>query len=128
MEKMLVEMEELLHAAEKLVTSENSTSQGMQVIVVLTAKSHSYSFVNHNVMGDDLTDEKNFIDGLVERGETEIKYLVCMWQKYMLDIPSQHMRELLMKLNPLNKEMYLLLMGTEGYVIKKLKDIAGCDQ
>ena len=101
MEKMPVEMEELLHEAEKLVDSESSSSQGVQVIVALTTKSHSYSFVNHNVMNGDLSDENNFIDGLVESGETEIRYLVCMWQKYMLDIPSQHMRELLMKLNPI---------------------------
>lgn len=123
MEKIPVEMEELLYEAEKLVESEGSLSQGEQVIVVLTAKSHRFSLVNHNIMEGDLSKEENFIKGLVEVGETEIKYIVCMWQEYMLDIPSQHMREQLIKLNPLNKEMYLLLKGTENYLIKKLKDI-----
>ena len=123
MEKIPVEMEELLYEAEKLIESEGSLSQGEQVIVVLTAKSHRFSLVNHNIMEGDLSEEENFIKGLVEVGETEIKYLVCMWQEYMLDIPSQHMREQLIKLNPLNKEMYLLLKGKESCSIKKLKDI-----
>ena len=123
MGKIPIEMEELLHEAEKLVDSENSSAQGAQVIVVLTAKSHRFSFVNHNIMEGNLSEEEEFIEGLVEAGETEIRYLVCMWQEYMLDIPSQHMREQLVKTNPLNREMYLLLRGAEGYSIKKLKDI-----
>ena len=126
MEKIPIEMEELLYEAEKLVESENSPSQGVQVIVVLTAKSHSFSFVNHNIMEGNLSEEEEFIEGLVEAGETEIRYLVCMWQEYMLDIPSQHMREQLVKTNPLNREMYLLLRGAEGYSIKKLKNICCC--
>ena len=126
MEKMPIEMEALLYDAEKLVESENFSSQGVQVIVVLTANSHSYSFVNHHIMEGDFSEEENFIEGLVEAGETEIRYLVCMWQGCMLDIPSQHMREQLIKLNPLNREMYLLLRGAEGYSVKKLKDICCC--
>lgn len=123
MEKIPIEMEELLYEAEKLVESENFSSQGVQVIVVLTAKSHSFSLINHNIMEGNLSEEENFIEGLVEAGETEIRYLVCMWKEYMLDIPSQHMREQLVKINPLNREMHLLLRGAEGYSTKKLKDI-----
>lgn len=120
MNKLPAEITELLHEAEKFITSKDSPQQ---VIVVRTAKAHTYSFANHNIMNGDLTEEENFINELVEKEDTEIICLVCMWNKCELDIPSQHMRTLFTKINPLNREAAVLMRGEKDYCIKKLKEL-----
>lgn len=116
MNKLPIEFEELFQEAKGLIESEDSAQQ---VIAVRTVKGHTYSFAYY-IMHGELTEEKNFIDRLVQEDDTEINYLVCMWDTKELDIPSQHMRNLLMEMNPLNQEMTLLLKGADEYILKKL--------
>lgn len=119
MNQLPIEFEELFQQAKGLIESEYSPQQ---VIAVRTVKGHTYSFAN-NIMYGELREEKNFIDRLVQEDDTEIKCLVCMWNTQELDIPSQHLRKLLMEMNPLNQEMMLLLKGADGYILKKLNVI-----
>lgn len=119
MNKLPIEFEELFLEAKGLIGSEDSPQQ---VIAVQTVKGHTYSFANYITHGE-LTEEKNFIDRLVQEDDTEINCLVCMWNTQELDIPSQHLRKLLIEINPLNQEMMLLLKGADGYILKKLNVI-----
>ena len=119
MNKLPIEFEELFQEAKGFIESEDSPQQ---VIAVRTVKGHTYFFANYITHGE-LTEEKNFIDRLVQEDDTEIKSLVCMWDTKELDIPSQHLRNLLMEMNPLNQEMTLLLKGADGYILKKLNVI-----
>lgn len=119
MNKLPIEFEELFQQAKGLIEAGDSPQQ---VIAVRTVKGHTYSFAN-NIMPGELTEEKNFIDRLVQEDDTEISCLVCMFDSQELDIPSQHLRNLLMEINPLNQEMMLLLKGADGYILKKLNVI-----
>lgn len=115
-----IEVKKMLHEAEKIIKSDDSFQQ---IVVVCTAKAHTYTLLNHNIVEGNLTDEENFINKLVEEKDTEINYIICMWNTCELDISSHHLRSLLVKVNPLNRDAMHLLYGDGKYITKKLKDL-----
>lgn len=112
------EFEKIVELAEELVKSNPSAQQ---VFTVLTAKGSVRWFVNHDVDSGSVADEAAFVRNLVESGDTKIRYAVCMWSDYTLDVPSHHLRELLTEIDSLNRETQFLLKGAEGFSVKALK-------
>lgn len=114
------EFTELFEMAKKEIES-NQTAQ--QVIVVRTAKSAVYSFLNNDIMSGNTTDEEQFAELLSGKEDTEITELVCMWNTSILDIPSQNFRRLLVKLNKENMKTKILLTGKDSYLVREMSTI-----
>lgn len=120
MDRMPDEIAELFHKAEELIISDDSAQQ---VIAVQTTQANCYTLANHNIMDGDWTEEESFVNGLVEKEDTEIVHLICIWDTHELDIPSQHLRSLLEEINPQNQETSVWLRGKGIYSVKKLKNL-----
>lgn len=114
--------EKLLKKAEELVVSSASVQQA---IAVLTSGGRIFCCVNHDIVAGNYADETAFMKTLAENKDTEIRYSVCMWSDFTLDIPSWHLRDLLVKLNPSNRKAEFLLRGGEGFVVRALEDMHG---
>ena len=99
----------------------NKTAQ--QVIVVRTAKSAVYSFLNNDIMAGNTTDEEQFAILLSGKEDTEITELVCMWNTSVLDIPSRNLRNLLVKMNKENSKTKILLAGKDSYLVREMSTI-----
>ena len=99
----------------------NQTAQ--QVIVVRTAKSAVYSFLNNDIMAGNTTDEEQFAELLSGKEDTEITELVCMWNTSVLDISSRNLRNLLVKMNKENSKTKILLTGKDSYLVKEMSTI-----
>ncbi len=112
----------LLKEAEKLLKADPSAEQA---VVVLTSKGNMFSFANRNVMSGSVEDEIAFVRALTENGDTEIRYMVCMWEDATPDVPSCHLRDLLVELNPANQNIEILLKSSEGFLVKSLKVLFG---
>ncbi len=61
----------------------------------------------------DMTEEKELIEKLKAAGDTEIRYVLCMWQDNSVDIPSFAFRKMLCELDQKNQEAALFVMTTE---------------
>lgn len=111
---MLVIFEELKEKAKQKTEVEQNAAQ---VIVVRTNKKNIYLFVNHEIS---IEEERQFINSLLEKNDTIITELLCMWNSKELDVPSWNFRTLLIELHPDNKKAKLVLQGNEGYITKEL--------
>jgi len=114
------EFTELLETAKNGINL-NKTVQ--QVIVVRTAKSAVYSFLNNDIMAGNTTDEEQFAELLSGKEDTEIMELVCMWNTSVLDIPSRNLRNLLVKMNKENSKTKILLRGKDSYLVREMSTI-----
>lgn len=99
----------------------NQTAQ--QVIAVRTTKNAVYSFVNNDIVSGNTTDEEQFAILLSGKEDTEITELVCMWNTSILDIPSQNLRNLLVKMNKENSKTKILLTGKDSYFVREMSTI-----
>lgn len=116
-----LDFEQLIKETEKLLRSDPSAEQA---VAVLTSKGNIYSFANHNVMSGSVEDEIAFVRALMENGDAEIRYMVCMWADAAPDVPSCHLRNLLAEINPANRNIEILLKGGEGFSVRSLKVLA----
>ena len=118
MKNTTLEFEKLLKQVEKLIKFDLSADQA---VAVWTSKDNMFCFANHSIMSGNMEDENNFVRTLAENGDKEIRYVVCMWNDTTLDVPSCHLRDLLIELNPSNLETEILLNNGEGFQVKSLK-------
>ena len=118
MKNTTLEFEKLLKQVEKLIKFDLSADQA---VAVWTSKDNMFCFANHSIMSGNMEDENNFVRTLAENGDKEIRYVVCMWNDTTLDVPSCHLRDLLIELNPSNLETVILLNNGEGFQVKSLK-------
>ncbi|MCM1537228.1 MAG: hypothetical protein NC254_02380 [bacterium] len=114
----ILQFEKLVKQAEELIRSDLSAEQA---VAVWTSKGNIFSFANHSIMSGNVEDENNFVKILEKSGDKEIKYVVCMWNDTTFDIPSCHLRNLLIELNSSNLETEILLKNGEGFQAKSLK-------
>lgn len=115
---MELAFEQLTKQAESLLRSDISAEQA---VCVLTGNGNVRWFLNHDIMSGNTSDEAAFIESLKEGGDTGVRYAVCMWRDFWLDVPSWHLRERLVQLNASNRETEVLLRGGDGFVVKPLK-------
>lgn len=92
-----------------------------QILAARTSKHNVYSLANHDITVGNVSDEENFAKMLAENDDTEILNLVCMWRDGTVDLPSLHLRNLLICLNSQNLQTKLLLCGNSGYNVKEMK-------
>lgn len=112
---MVDEIEELY----KLGTSKLKNLSHEQLIVLKTANDNTYCFSN-NPLSDASGEDKIFVF-LENKDETEIKYILCLWKKGDIDIPSFNFRKRLLELSLSNDNTKLILQGFTGLICKDLK-------
>lgn len=115
--KITEELWELICEAKRQV---RLIASGDQVVVVKTAKSNIYYFANHVLFGQ-TEDEENFIQMLLNIADSEVKYVVCMWNDCNVEIPSFHFRKQLLAANPKNAKTVILLQTEPCLIYKDLK-------
>lgn len=118
MKKLSSEFESLLKQAKEFIVSDPSAEQA---VAVQTSKETIFCFRNHDVCSGNTADEAAFVKTLSENKDTKIRYAVCMWEDFSLDVPSRHLRNLLVGLDSFNRETEILLRSGEGFVTKPLK-------
>ncbi len=97
---------ELLSDAEK--------GQYTQAIVLHSATGQEYGTVIQNALSEEKTEETVFLREIRETKDSEIRFVLCMWQDQGIDIPSFAFRKLLIDLNDKNSEATLLVMTEDG--------------
>ena len=95
--------------------SKATAGQYVQAVVLLSAKENEYSTLIKNALSKEKADETAFLEGIKNVNDTEICYVLCMWQAdKCIDIPSFDFRKLLCALNPKNTEALLFVMTANG--------------
>ena len=95
--------------------SKAEAGQYVQTVVLLSAKENEYSTLIKNALSKEKADETAFLEGIKNVNDTEICYVLCMWQAdKCIDIPSFDFRKLLCALNPKNTEALLFVMTANG--------------
>ena len=95
--------------------SKAAEGQYVQAVVLLSAKENEYSTLIKNALSKEKADETAFLEGIKNVNDTEICYVLCMWQAdKCIDIPSFDFRKLLCALNPKNTEALLFVMTDNG--------------
>ena len=105
-EKMKKTATELLRDAEE--------GQHTQAVVLFSAKGNEYGAVIKDTIAEDDSDEVALIESLKAADDTEIKYVLGMWQGNAIDIPSYKLRKMLRELNCQNSESVLFVMTFDG--------------
>lgn len=118
MDTRSAELYSLLGTAERQVSAEKDAQQ---VIAVKTAKGNVYHFPNHCV--GEPSEEDTFLEMLLEQGDAEIQYILCMWHNYQLDVPSLHFRRRLVEICPRNKDAVVLLLGENAFHAKRVEQL-----
>ena len=111
----------LIAEAQKLVKEHPNVEM---VIVVQSAKGNRYvGFIHEVLNGDGDADTDAFVQTLVDAGDVEIKYCVCMWNRGWLEIPSYHLGKSLLEVSTKNEETIFAGQGENKIVLKMLKDM-----
>ena len=84
-----------------------------QVVVVKTAQDNVYAFAN-DVLSKGEKDERTFLKGLCDKGETELAYVVCVWKNGGVEIPAMHFLRRILEADPKNAKAHLAVEGENG--------------
>ena len=89
-------------------------SRYTQAIVLYSVTGNQYGAVISNALSEEMTEETTLLNKAILARDTEIRYVVCMWQDQSIDIPSYAFREKLCACNPKNKDSLLFVMTPDG--------------
>ena len=85
-----------------------------QAIVLRSSKENEYGIVIRNALSEEKSDEQVLLQKIQDAKDSEICFVLCMWQDQCIDIPSFNFRKSLLKLNEKNSEAKLFVMTTVG--------------
>ena len=115
--KLPVDMD-VFKQMEKIAEAELSKAEPgryTQAVVLLSNTGNEYSTLIKNALSKEKADETAFLEEIKNVNDTEICYVLCMWQAdKCIDIPSFDFRKLLCSLNPKNTEALLFVMTANG--------------
>lgn len=94
--------------------SDTEKGQYTQAIVLHSATGQEYGTVIQNALSEEKTEETVFLREIRETKDSEIRFALCMWQDFGIDIPSFAFRKLLLDINDKNSEATLLVMTEDG--------------
>ena len=95
--------------------SKAAAGQYVQAVVLLSAKGNEYSILIKNALSKEKADEIALLERMKNVNDTEICYVLCMWQDdKCIDVPSYDFRKLLCALHPKNTEALLFVMTADG--------------
>ena len=87
-----------------------------QVIAIETRSQKIRWFAN--TLGTDAEDR--FAELLSQQSDSAAALLVCMWADGTIDLPSMHLRRLLLELDPENEDTLLLLQADSGPITRTI--------
>ena len=87
-----------------------------QVIAVETSSKKIRWFAN--ILGTDAEDR--FAALLSQQSDSAAALLVCMWADGTIDLPSMHLRRLLLEADPRNEHTLLLLQSDSGPITRTI--------
>lgn len=103
----------MMNTATKLLSGAEK-SQYTQAIVLHSAKGNEYSTMIRNALSEEKSDEKALLYQIQEANDSEIDFVLCMWQDEGIDIPSFDFRKLLLESNEKNADTALFVMTADG--------------
>ncbi|MBQ5725557.1 MAG: hypothetical protein IIV80_05320 [Clostridia bacterium] len=108
---------------EKIAEAELSKAEPgryTQAVVLLSNTGNEYSTLIKNALSKDRADETALFEKMKSLNDTEICYVLCIWQgNKCIDVPSYAFRELLFELNSKNTEALLFVMTVDGVAVIK---------
>ena len=99
-------------AETELLKSE--TGKYTQAVVLLSAKGNEYSILIKNALSEEKADETALLERIKNVNDTEIRYVLCLWQDGYIDIPSYKFRKSLCTIDLKNEESLLFVMTADG--------------
>ena len=96
--------------------------EAVQAIAIMTQSQNIYCIVNKSLKEATYIDNNLFMK-LVQTKDTDVKYIICKWNGYSVDVPSWSFRKKLLEINSNNANAKILLLGFDGYIVKNVKDI-----
>ena len=101
--------------------------KGDLVLMVMTADGTKHHAVIHHAVEERINgehkDEVAFAESLRRMGETDIRYVVCLWHEGSIELPSHGFSEKLYELNPNNVEAKVLAQSSWRYIARPLGKI-----
>ena len=95
-------------------------AQYVQCIILFSSKEKKYAITIKNALLTERTEEESLFERLKKVEDTEIKYVLCMWQDGCIDIPSHDFRKKLCDLNPKNYKSLLFVTTKKEVSVKEL--------
>lgn len=89
-----------------------------QLIAVRTAKGAVRCFANDPLSGTQ--EEARFVQALQARQDAALELLVCVWADGSIDLPSMHLRRLLLAACPENARARMPLQGQGGITVRTI--------
>lgn len=105
-------------ALELLVNAEKK--EYTQAIVLLSRAGNEYSAVIEDALLKDKSEEKDLIERLVSANDSTLSLVLCMWQDGSVDLPSFALRQMLLDIDPSNKDCGLFVMTADGGSVMSL--------
>ncbi len=98
--------------------------QDQQLVLVKTAQGNTYHFLN-DWQGNEGRDESRFVSMLMGKKDVQLEYLICLCHTDGLtpEVPSWHLRTLLLGACPENQSTLLLLQGESYLNVRTLESI-----
>ena len=97
---------QLVEKTKAIIYSEEDAEQ---VIVAYSESENMYIRVNRDVMSGLHADEEQFIQELIDNQDTALRYVVCMWKGFTLDLPSIYVRKRLIEIDSKNAYAQMIL-------------------
>ena len=94
--------------------SEVEKGRYTQAIVLRSSNQNTYSIIICDALSMDYRDETSLLKNIQEAKDSQINFVLCMWQDHCIDIPSFAFRKMLLQSNTENSETTLFVMTTEG--------------
>lgn len=92
------------------VLADRPQTANLQAVVLKTSLGNT-----HTILSADPQSEQQALQQMVVQADTQVLYLVTMWQGGCLDVPAYALREKLLALNKENENALLVLQG-EGHL------------
>ena len=94
--------------------SEVEKGRYTQAIVLRSSNQNTYSIIICDALSMEHRDETSLLKNIQEAKDSQINFVLCMWQDHCIDIPSFAFRKMLLQSNTENSETTLFVMTTEG--------------
>lgn len=104
-QKMKEIFDPLISKAKETLSGRPQTAE-LQAVVLKTRLGNTYT-----ILSADSQSEQQVLREMTVQGDTQVSYLVAMWQGDCLDVPSYALREKLIALNKENENTRLVLRG-----------------
>lgn len=102
--------EHLRIQAEEALTSHPDAEQ----VIALQTTARTYLILNSGITVGNYEAEKQFLQKLMQSGDTHVLFLAALWRNREPDLPSFHLRSQLIALDPRNAETRMLMRGSHA--------------